>query len=196
MEPGSDCADEGAIITRCLAGERMAYAVLVERYKDLVYTLVWRMVGDAEEAEDIAQEAFVKAYISLREFRGDSRFSTWLCRIALNRCKDALRSRERRPAVAGSRDGALHLSRLPDEGETPAGALERREREQVLQRALAGLPVKYREALVLRHIEGLEYQEIGRILGIPAGAAKVRTFRGREMLRNALEREGLRYEAL
>ncbi len=131
----SDPVDERAIIARCLAGERRAYALLVERYKGLVHDLVSRMLGDAVEAEDIAQDAFVKAYLSLKDFRGESRFST-------------------------------------------------------LHRALARLPVKYREAVVLRHIEGMEFHEIGRVLGIPAGTAKVRAFRAREMLRRLLESEG------
>ncbi len=196
MEPGSDCADEGAIIARCLAGERKAYAVLVERYKDLVHNLVYRMVGDVGEAEDISQDAFVRAYLSLGEFRGASRFSTWLCRIALNRCKDALRRRDREVGFAGSRDGEGHGPDVKDERETPLATLERRERDDVLHRALGRLPIKYREAVALRHIEGLDYREIGDILGIPAGAAKVRTFRGREMLRRLLESGGFRDDAI
>lgn len=192
MQPGSDSEDEDGIIARCLAGERTAYAVLVERYKNLVHDLVYRMVGDAEEAEDIAQDAFVRAYLSLRRFRGASRFSTWLCRIALNRCRDVLRRRKHEVGFVEGRGGELDLSALKDERETPPTALERREREQVLRRALARLPVKYREAVALRHIEGLDYGEIGGILGIPAGAAKVRTFRGREMLRRLLESQGFR----
>ena len=104
-----DCerADEKAIIARCLAGDRKAYGVLVERYKDLVHDMVYRMIGDAVRAEDIAQDAFVKAYLSLRDFRGESRFSTWLCRIAMNRCKDTLRRARREilmPGDRGSRD--------------------------------------------------------------------------------------------
>lgn len=195
-EPGSDHADENAIIVRCLAGERQAYAVLVERYKDLVHDLVYRMVGDSDEAEDISQEAFIQAYRSLREFRRESRFSTWLCRIALNRSKDTLRRRGREVGLPASRDGEPYVPDVVDERETPPVALERREREELVHRTLARLPVRYREVVVLRHIEGLEYREIGAILGIPAGAARVRTFRGREMLRRLLEREGFRDEAV
>jgi RNA polymerase sigma-70 factor (ECF subfamily) len=151
------------------------------------------MIGDAARAEDIAQDAFVKGYLSLRDFRGESRFSTWVCRIAINRCRDLLR-RARREVLMP--DGDPPLSESVDAGETPAAALERREREEVLRRALARLPLKYREAVVLRHIEGMEFREVGRLLGIAAGAAKVRTFRGREMLRRFLEREGFRDEAI
>ena len=190
---GSDHADENRIIAQCLAGDRKAYTLLVERYKELVHDLVYRMIGDAARAEDIAQDAFVKGYLSLRDFRGESRFSTWVCRIAINRCRDLLR-RARREVLMP--DGEPPLSESVDAGETPAAALERREREEVLHRALARLPLKYREAVVLRHIEGMEFREVGSLLGIAAGAAKVRTFRGREMLRRLLEREGFRDDAI
>lgn len=193
---GSGPADERAIIARCLAGERKAYAVLVERYKGLVHNLVFRIVGDAEEAEDIAQEAFVKAYLSLRSFRGESRFSTWLCRIAMNRCKDLLRRRGRAVSIDAAQEGGPRMSDLTDDRDTPAVIVERHERDAVLHRALAKLPFKYREAVVLRHIEGMDFNEMGTILGIHAGAAKVRTFRGREMLRRLLESEGVRDDAI
>jgi len=193
---GPDQADEATIIAQCLAGDRKAYAVLVDRYKDLVHDLVYRMIGDAVRAEDIAQDAFVKAYLSLRDFRGESRFSTWLCRIAMNRCKDMLRRARREILMPGGPDGESHIPDPPDEGETPAVALERREREAVLHRALARLPLKYREAVVLRHMEGMDFKEVGSLLGIAAGAAKVRTFRGREMLRRLLEREGFSDDAI
>lgn len=192
----SEHGDEHAIIAQCLAGDRKAYAVLVERYKGLVHNLVYRMIGDAVKAEDVAQDAFVKAYLSLPHFRGQSRFSTWLCRIALNRCKDLLRKSNREVLMPGGPEGDPDVPDAADEGETPAVTLERREREAVLRRALARLPAKYREAVVLRHMEGMEFTEVGTLLGIPAGAAKVRTFRGREMLRKLLEREGFGDDAI
>lgn len=191
-----DPADERAIIARCLAGERTAYAALVERHKGLVHDLVSRMMGDAVEAEDIAQDAFVKAYLSLKDFRGESRFSTWLCRIALNRCKDLLRKRGREPWIHAAGDVNSQIAEVLDDGKTPMFSLERRQREDALHRSLARLPVKYREAVVLRHIEGLTFREIGRVLSISEGAAKVRTFRGREMLRTLLEEEGLGDDAV
>ena len=193
---GADHGDESAIIAQCLGGDRKAYAVLVERYKDLVHDLVYRMTGDAVRAEDIAQEAFVKAYLSLRDFRGESRFSTWLCRIAMNRCKDMLRKARREVLMPGGPDGETQFPDSVDEGETPAATLERREREAMLHRALARLPTKYREAVVLRHMEGLDFKDVGSVLGIAAGAAKVRTFRGREMLRRLLAHEGFRDDAI
>jgi RNA polymerase sigma-70 factor (ECF subfamily) len=188
----SEPADERAIIARCLAGERAAYAILVERYKGLVHDLVCRMIGDAVEADDIAQDAFVKAYVSLRHFRGESRFSTWLCRIALNRCKDVLRQRGREPWIRTAHDEELHIPDADNESDAPGVALERREGEGRLRRALARLPMKYREVLVLRHIEQLDFREVGRLLKISEGAAKVRAFRAREMLRTLLDDQGTR----
>ena len=193
---GCDHGDETTIIAQCLAGDRKAYAVLVERYKDLVHDLVYRMIGDAARAEDIAQDAFVKAYLSLKDFRGEARFSTWLCRIAMNRCKDMLRRARREVLMPGGPDAGTHVPDSVDEGETPAATLERREREAILHRALARLPMKYRAAVVLRHMEGMDFKAVGGVLGIAAGAAKVRTFRGREMLRRLLEREGFRDDAI
>jgi len=195
-EPAVDPVDERAIIARCVAGERTAYATLVERYQGLVHDLVSRMIGDAVEAEDIAQDAFVKAYLSLKRFRGESRFSTWLCRIALNRCKDVLRRRSREPWIHAAADADSGIADLLDDEPTPVFSLERRQREGALHRALARLPVKYREAVVLRHFEGLGFREIGRVLGISEGAAKVRTFRGREMLRALLAEQGLSHDAV
>ncbi len=184
-----DPVDERAVIARCLAGERRAYALLVERYKGLVHDLVSRMLGDVVEAEDIAQDAFVKAYLSLKDFRGESKFSTWVCRIALNRCKDVLRKRGRAPWARFRHAEGPQVAEVADDRDTPAESVERWEREAALHRALARLPVKYREVLVLRHIEGMEFHEIGRVLGVAAGAAKVRAFRAREMLRGILESE-------
>src|SRR2546425_1079584 len=195
--PAPSHADEAGIIARCVAGGRKAYGVLVDRYKQLVHDLVHRMVGDAPQAEDIAQDAFVKAFVSIRQFRGDARFSTWVCRIAINRCKDVLRRQAREPrAPAALYDVDDPTAEIPDGGETPALALERHEQEDLLRRTLARLPAKYREAVVLRHLEGMDFDEIGRVLGIPAGAAKVRTFRGREMLRKLIESDGVRRDAI
>src|SRR2546425_1092601 len=147
--PAPSHADEAGIIARCVAGGRKAYGVLVDRYKQLVHDLVHRMVGDAPQAEDIAQDAFVKAFVSIRQFRGDARFSTWVCRIAINRCKDVLRRQAREPRATAALDGAADpTADIPDGGETPALALERHEQEDLLRRALARLPAKYREDVV------------------------------------------------
>jgi len=188
---------EGDHRAEIVAGSELTVHPLARRRSfgegQLVHDLVCRMIGDPMEADDIAQEAFVKAYVSLKHFRGESRFSTWLCRIALNRSKDLLRRRGREPWIRTANDEELHIADAVDkEGDAPGGALERREREGRLHWALARLPMKYREVLVLRHIEELDFREIGRLLKIPEGTAKVRAFRAREMLRTLVEDEGTR----
>jgi len=182
--------DDREAVQRVQAGDAEAFEPLVEKYKRKVFRLAYQVLRDQEEALDVAQEAFVKAYLSLRDFRGESRFSTWVCRIALNRCKDVLRKRRRAPWLRLRYEEGPDVAEVADDQETPAHSVERCEREAALQRALARLPVKYREVIVLRHIEGMELHEIGRALGIAVGAVKVRAFRAREMLRSLLQSEG------
>ncbi len=185
MEDAARASEEREAIRRCLSGEKEAYALFVERYKMVVYNLAYRMVGDRAEAEDIAQDTFIKGYMALRSFRGDCLFSTWLCRIALNRCKDILRRRRNGHA------GVIAESEAEANGADPDQLMEERDRERAVQRALSRLPSKYREAVILRHLEDLDYPEAAAILGVPVGTVKVRAFRGREMLRTLLAHEGV-----
>src|SRR3989442_14232028 len=106
------------------------------------------MLGDTSDAEDIAQDAFVKAYLSLRDFRGESRFSTWVCRIALNRCKDVLRKQRRAPWSRARHEDGPDVAEVPDDQQTVVASLERYEREAKLHRAISLLPVKYLVAAV------------------------------------------------
>jgi RNA polymerase sigma-70 factor (ECF subfamily) len=178
-------SDEEDIIRRCLAGERDAYAELVDRYRSMAYTVSHRMVGDADTANDLAQEGFIAAYRNLRDFRFGSRFSTWLCSIVVNKCRDHLRAK---------RD-SVPVEEVPDLCAASAADPERSasasEIGALLQRALDRLPREYREVVVLKHIEGREYGEIAEILGIRVGALKVRAHRGREMLKDILVRAGV-----
>lgn len=181
---GPERTDEQEIIRRCLAGERDAYATLVDRYKSMAYTVAYRIIGDGDEAKDLAQEGFIAAYQHLRQFRSGSRFSTWLCSIVVNKCRDHLRTRKDVVPVddlAGFRAPAsADPERAAADGEASAA----------LQKALNALPPEYREVLVLKHIEGWDYGEIAVALGISVGALKVRAHRGREMLKGLLGRAG------
>jgi RNA polymerase sigma-70 factor (ECF subfamily) len=176
--------DEQGIIRRCLDGERDAYAELVDRYRSMAFTIAYRMVGDADTANDLAQEGFISAYRNLQDFRSGSRFSTWLCSIVVNKCRDHLRTRRE----------SVPLDEVPDLRAVAASDPERSaaagETGALLQQALNGLPAEYREVLVLKHIEGRDYGEIAGILGVSAGALKVRAHRGRKMLKDLLERSG------
>ncbi|MBI5675589.1 MAG: sigma-70 family RNA polymerase sigma factor [Nitrospirae bacterium] len=176
--------DEYALIKECVDGNAEAYAVLVDRYKDMIYNIAYRMLGDADTAHDMAQESFISAYAGLKKFKNDSKFSTWLYSIAVNKCRDHLRGK--RPHVPIDEIAEVACSAAnPEEG------LQSRQMLDGIQNALNALPDNYREAIILKHIEGLDYKEMGTIIGIDAGTLKVRTHRGREMLKKLLKGTGV-----
>ncbi len=177
--------DEEAIIRRCLDGDKDSYSVLVDRYKAMAYNVAYRRVGDEETARDLAQESFIAAYAGLDRFRFGSKFSSWLYSIVLNKCRDHLR--QVRDTV--STDELAEV--MPDKGMSPEQTASARQSSGVLQRALDALPAEYREVLVLKHIEGLDYREIAAITGTGIPALKVRAHRGREMLKKILEKAGV-----
>jgi RNA polymerase sigma-70 factor (ECF subfamily) len=177
--------DEKAIIRQCLDGDRDSYSVLVDRYKAMVYNIAYRMAGDEDTAKDLAQESFIAAYEGLGKFRFGSKFSSWLCSIVLNKCRDHLRLVKETVStddIAGVR---------PDTGPSPEQVAAAHQGRDILQGALDALPAEYREVLILKHIEELDYQEIAAITGAGIPALKVRAYRGREMLRKILERAGV-----
>ncbi len=177
--------DDEAIIKQCLAGNREAYSGLVERYKTMVYTIAYRMTGDGDIAKDLAQDSFIAAYSGLDRFRFGSKFSSWLYSIALNKCRDHLR--QTRETV--STDDIVAVR--PDGKASPEQSVATAQNRDLLQQALNGLPPDYREVLILKHIEELDYQEIAAITGAGIAALKVRAHRGREMLRKVLEDAGV-----
>lgn len=177
--------DEEAIIRKCLDGERDPYAVLVDRYKHMVYNVAYRMTGDSDTAKDLAQESFIAAFHGLGQFTFRSKFSSWLYSVVLNKCRDHLRQ-AKDPVPIDDIAGIL-----PSGGPSPEQSAVAHEDRDLLQRALEGLPPDYREVLVLKHIEGLDYQEISAITGANVPALKVRAHRGREMLRTLLEKAGV-----
>lgn len=177
--------DEYAVIRQCLNGDGDRYAVLVDRYKTMVYNLAYRMVGDEDAAKDMAQESFIAAFNALGEFRFDSKFSSWLFRIAMNKCRDFLRTRKETVSVDDFREV------IPSRDRTPEQAALLSQTGDAIQQALGGLPDDYREVIVLKHIEELDYREIADILGVEVNTLKVRAHRGREMLRKLLEEMGV-----
>lgn len=185
---GHSSLDEERVIRQCLGGDRDAFSVLVERYKIMAYTVAYRILGDGDAANDAAQESFIAAYSSLKRFRFGSKFSTWLYSIVVNKCRDRLR--------AGK--DVVPVDDIRELRADPAGTPEQRamqgETRSVVQEALAALPAEYREVLVLKHIQGLAYEEMTGILGASVAALKVRAHRGREMLRVAMEKAGFVHE--
>lgn len=176
---------EADIIRQCLDGEADAYSILVDRYKKMVYNVAYRMLGDGDVANDIAQESFIAAYGSLKTFKQDAKFSSWLYSIVLNKCRDYLRLTKENIPI----DDISEIR--PGSDISPEQAAADQESSDMLQQALGALSAEYREVLVLKHIEGLDYQEISVITGASVAALKVRAHRGREMLRKILEKSGV-----
>jgi RNA polymerase sigma-70 factor (ECF subfamily) len=184
--PGEDSLDETDLIARSRDGDAEAFAALVERYRDRVHRLVWGLLRNAEDAEDVTQEVFIKAWYRLGSFEGGSAFYTWLYRVAVNTAAD-WRKRWRRRRALSLEDGPAGPEGVPDLAPRPDRLAHGRELGAKLSEALERMPEKFRRIVVLRDYEGLSYEEIGRVLGLPKGTVESRLFRARERLREALE---------
>lgn len=183
---GPDGSDLG-LVRRVQRGERGAYDLLVLKYQHKVVKLVMRYLRDPADAEDVAQEAFIKAYRALPQFRGDSAFYTWLYRIAINTAKNALAARDRNPVsyeldMQNNDDSSSDvISRLRDP-ETPEGLALTEEIRDTVNQAIEALPEDLRTAIVLRELEGLSYEEIAASMDCPVGTVRSRIFRAREAI--------------
>ena len=176
---------ENRIVQKVLKGDVNAFETLVLTYEKNVYNIALRMTGNSEDASDMTQEAFIKAYNSLQSFRGDSKFSVWLYRIATNVCLDFLRSRSRKPTVSLSmedNDGEEVELDVADESQSPELLLDRQMTRESVRRGLDTLSPEYRQILLLREIQGLSYDEISQALGLEVGTVKSRIFRARKKL--------------
>lgn len=176
-------------INQVLKGDQNAYAEIVELYKDKVFQLCYRMLGNRHEAEDMAQEAFIRAYVNIASFNINLKFSTWLYRIATNLCID--RIRKKKPdfyldAEVSGTDGLTMYSQIPSDTALPEEEVESMELQDIIQREISQLPEKYRSVIVLKYIEELSLNEISEILDMPLGTVKTRIHRGREALRQQL----------
>jgi RNA polymerase sigma-70 factor (ECF subfamily) len=184
--------DDAALIERCRAGDVTAFEPLVEKYRQRVWRLAYNVLRDREEAWDVAQEAFIRAYQALPSFRGQSAFYTWLYRIVMNVAADRARSR-------GARGRAFGTERVPEEDwdrvlpdqdpgeEAPDAAAARREQRRKIDQALEALPEHHRRIVVLSDLEGLSYREIAETLEIPMGTVMSRLHNARKRLRDALK---------
>ncbi|WP_066059166.1 RNA polymerase sigma factor SigW [Robertmurraya korlensis] len=176
-------------IKQVLKGDQSAYGEIVEIYKDKVFQLCFRILGNRHEAEDMAQEAFIRAYVNISSFNIDLKFSTWLYRIATNLCID--RIRKKKPdyyldAEVSGTDGLTMYSQVAADTILPEDEIESLELQETIQREITKLPEKYRSVIVLKYIEELSLNEISEILDIPLGTVKTRIHRGREALRHQL----------
>ncbi len=181
---------ETALIDQCRGGNSSAFEKLVGLYEKKVYNLAFRMVGNHEDASDIAQEAFLKVYTSLDQFRGESSFSTWLYRVVSNACLDELRRRARHKVVSidtpvSPEDPSPR--QIPSNDPEPGHRIEKAEVRESVQQGIKELPDDHRIILVLRDIQGLSYEEIAQILNMPLGTVKSRLNRARLGLRDRLQ---------
>ncbi len=180
-------------VNRVLNGDVNTFEHLMHAHEKTVYNLALRSLGSREDAEDVTQETFLKAYRSLGSFRGDCKFSVWLYRIVSNLCLDQLRARKRRPTqslTVENDDGEEDQLEIPDEHFSPEKLLDRKLTRQSVQRGLASLPDDSRQILLLREIRGMSYEEIGQTLGLEPGTVKSRIFRARKRLCTFLMQDG------
>jgi RNA polymerase sigma-70 factor, ECF subfamily len=179
-------ASDLSLVQRVQHGDRGAFDVLVLKYQHKVVKLVMRYVRNPAEAEDIAQDAFIKAYRALPQFRGDSAFYTWLYRIAINTAKNAVVARDRNPVnfdldLSDNEESYEMQGRLKD-SETPEALVLTDEIRTTVNAAIANLPDDLRTAIVLRELEGLSYEEIAATMDCPVGTVRSRIFRAREAI--------------
>jgi RNA polymerase sigma-70 factor, ECF subfamily len=179
-----DAVDAPDFLDRLRAGDARAFEELVASHQHRVFGVALRMLGIAAEAEEIAQEAFLRAHRSLGEFRGDARLSTWLYAIVSRLCLNRLASGDRRAV----RHGEDILRRVADERGGPEARAERGELDAALHRAIAELPEERRVVIILRDVEGLAYEEIARALDVELGTVRSRLHRARMEIREKLER--------
>ena len=182
--------DDLKIIESCLLGNTQIFSRLIDNYKSMVYNLAYRMSNNAHEAEDISQEAFMRAYQSLAHFNPSYKFSTWLYQITLNIVRDKYKKKEidyvslDTPVETGDSEFYHQPADLTN---NPEQIFSQRENLQAIQQAIYSLPLKYREVIVLRHLQDLSYIEISNILKLPQGTVKVHLYRAREQLRKILK---------
>ncbi len=182
------------LVEACLAGEESAFDVLLGRWERRIRGAIYRLVGSDEEARDLCQEAFLKAYKSLRSFKQEARFSSWLYQIALNLCRDRMRRRRGKTMVSLDEleEGGAEMRVT---GPTALDLLQERDTKRLVRGAIEALPDEQREVIILKEYQGLTFLEIAQVLDVPISTVKTRLYRGLDQLRSRLEREGLRGSA-
>jgi RNA polymerase sigma-70 factor (ECF subfamily) len=188
--PASSADTDLMLVERTVAGDQKAYELLVLKYQRRIERLIGRMVRDTDLIEDIAQETFIRAYRALGQFRGEAQFYTWLYRIAVNTAKKALVDLKRDPLVSesalrGGGDDDDETSSVENEltsAETPETVLAAKEIAATVNSAMEALPEELRQAVTLREIEGLSYEEIAEVMNCPIGTVRSRIFRAREAI--------------
>ena len=187
--PVEKSADSDAmLVERTVAGDQKAFELLVIKYQRRIQRLIGRMVRDVDLVEDIAQETFIRAYRALAQFRGEAQFYTWLYRIAVNTAKKASMDLKRNPTVSENAyesaddDETSPVENELTSSETPDAVLASKEIAEIINAAMDALPEELRQAITLREIEGLSYEEISEAMNCPIGTVRSRIFRAREAI--------------
>jgi RNA polymerase sigma-70 factor (ECF subfamily) len=182
--------EDKGLIELALSGDEKAYESLLNKYRNLVFSIMLKMVRNKQEAEDLTQEAFMKAFTSLATFNDEFAFSTWLMKIASNNCIDFLRKRKLRTYSIHEpvqyKDEKIEID-IPDHDPTPEKTLIQSERNRMIEETIQALPERYRYVIILRHKEEKSYEEIAEIMNLPLGTVKAQIFRAREILNKNLK---------
>ena len=180
------------MVARCLAGDTECFNQLIVRWERPIYALAYRLIGHDEDARDVCQDTFLRAFRALPGFKGQAKFSSWLYRIALNLCRDWIRRQRRTPIVPAPDGVELTELRTSEPADEPMeDVLARRQLSQSVAKAMRMLSSDQRAALILKEYHGLTFQEIADLLGCPLSTVKTRLYQGLTVLRRELEREGL-----
>jgi RNA polymerase sigma-70 factor (ECF subfamily) len=178
------------LVARALGGDQHCFNELIHRWERPIYALAYRQIGREEDARDVCQETFLRAYRALNGFRGQAKFSSWLYRIALNLCRDWLRRERRAPVVQPPEDvDLMDLAASREPTETIEDRVARQDLSRVVERAMARLPEEQRTAIILKEYHGLTFQEIADLVGCPLSTVKTRLYQGLAILRRELARE-------
>ncbi len=178
-------ADDNELVKQVCMGETQLFRLLIERHQQHIFNLCYRMLRQFEEADDATQDTFLKAYRSLKQFRGDARLKTWLCQIARNECLNRLRHEN-----MASLDQQLttdYSFQIADSTPSPLELIEQQETQSIVHAAINKLPHRYRLVITLFHLNGLSYEEISQVMEIPMGTVKTHIFRARELLKSKLQ---------
>ena len=184
------CSDE-ELVTRSRGGDADSFNQLILRWERPIYALAYRVIGREEDARDVCQETFLRAYRSLAGFKGEAKFSSWLYRIALNLCRDWIRRQRRTPVSQFPEDmDILEAAAAKEPTESIEDLVARRELSAVVEEAMALLPEEQRTAIILKEYHGMTFQEIADLQGCPLSTVKTRLYQGLSVLRRQLQRQG------
>jgi RNA polymerase sigma-70 factor (ECF subfamily) len=179
------------LVTRSQGGDVDSFNQLILRWERPIYALAYRVIGREEDARDVCQETFLRAYRALPKFKGEAKFSSWLYRIALNLCRDWIRKQRRAPVSQMPEDvDLLEIAAATGPSESIEDLVARRELTAVVEEAMARLPEEQRTAIVLKEYHGMTFQEIADLQGCPLSTVKTRLYQGLSVLRRHLERQG------